>query len=207
MLVVVAPVLYDRNIQRSIETRAAGEFTQLQATIASGNTELAIRDLRDFVGRFGSSEPGRQARIILAEILLYEGQHAEAVEALGGLERDLDEPMGTAAARIRAAAHEAQGEVDEAVSLYLGIAEAARFDFQAREALGNAARVRLQAGDAADAAALYQRAVDTFEPDEAGRGYYEMWLAEARARAESGGAVAAPAAAETMPVSGDSAGG
>ena len=197
LIVLVAVVLYYVNVQRAIENQAAERFTQLQATIASGNTQLAIRDLQTFVDRFGSTESGQQGRLILGEILLREGQAPQAVDALGDLADDPEDATGTAAARIKAAAYEAMGQQDEAVSLYVRIAGAARFDYQAREALADAARVRLQNGDADAAAALYGRVLDTFAADDPGRGYYEMWLAEARARADQPGT--APAAAETTP--------
>lgn len=189
---LVAGVIYYVNVQRGIETEAAARFTQLQGTIASGNTQLAMRDLQAFVDRFGGSEAGRQARLLLAEIQLDEGEPSAAIQTLGDLADDLDTPRGAAAGRLQAAAHEALGEADEAVDLYLDMAAEARFTFQRREALADAARVRLQNGDPDDAARLYQRLVDTFDEDEAERGYYEMWLAEAQAAARSG--AAAPAA-------------
>lgn len=184
LIVLVAGVLYYVNAQRAIETQAAARFTELQATIASGNTQLAIRDLQTFVDRFGSTEAGQQARLVLGEILLGQGQAPQAVQALGDLADDPEDATGTAAARIKAAAYEAMGEHDQAVALYVRIADAARFDYQAREALADAARVRLQNGNAAAAADLYRRVLDTFDADDPGRGYFEMWLAEARARAE-----------------------
>ena len=196
LAVLVAGVLYYVNYQRTLENQAAARFTELQGTIASGNTQLALRDLQAFVDRFGSTDAGAQARVILGDILVQQGQPDEAVGVLQDMADDAGDPLGVAAARIKAAAHEALGEHDQAVSIYVRIADAARFPFQAREALADAARVRLQNGDADAAADLYQRVVNTFEDDDAGRGYYEMWLAEARARAAAGGA-AAPVVQDT----------
>lgn len=204
VIVGAAVVLYYVNYQRTIENQAAARLTELQGTIASGNVQLALRDLQAFVNRFGSTEAGAQARLVLAELLLEQDQAPQVADALGALPDNLDDPLGIPAARLQAAAFEATGESDRAVDLYLRIADAARFEYEAREALTDAARVRLQNGNAEAAADLYERIVDTFEADEQGRGYYEMWLAEARAQSAEGGEAgpvtpdtAAAAAAET----------
>ncbi len=169
-----------------VEAEATQRLTQVQQSVMSGNAELAIRDLQNYLDRFGSTETANQARLILAGLLLNEERGEEAIEALGSLPDDLDGPFGVAAARLEAAAYEEAGRVDEAVDAYTRIADRARFDFQRREALADAARVRMQNGDPARAANLYEDVLDTFEPQEQGRAYYEMWLAEAKAQAEQG---------------------
>lgn len=174
--------------QNQVEAAASQRLTEVQQSVMSGNTQLAIRDLRTYLDRFGGTETANQARLMLASILIDQDQAQEATEALGDLPGDLDEPFGLAAARLEAAAHEELGNIDQAVSTYLRIADRARFDYQRREALADAARVRLQEGQADQAAGLYERVLETFGEDEAGRGYYELWLAEARAQAEEGGA-------------------
>lgn len=195
-IVLVAGVLYYVNYQRTLEQQAAVRFAEIQGTVAAGNVPLAIRDLQTFIGRFGSAEAGEQARIVLAELLLQENQPQQAIDALGNLDRDLDDPLGIAAAQVKAAAFEAADRHDDAVALYQRLADAARFDFQAREALANAARVRLQNDDPEAAIDLYERVLATFEEDDPGRGYYEMWLAEAQARATD---APVPPAAESAP--------
>ena len=95
-----------------------------------------------------------------------------------------------AAARLEAAAFENLGQADNAVTEYRRIADNARFSYQRREALADAARVRMQTGDPQAAIPLYEQILATFKPDEPGRQYYVMWLAEARAQAH--GAPAAP---------------
>lgn len=172
--------------QRQLETQAATRLNAVHQSVASGNTQLAIRDLQAYLDRFGGTKTADQARLLLAGILLGEDQGAQALEALGDLPEDTDEPFGLAAARLQAAAYEATGEADQAVSVYQRIASNARFPYQRREALADAARVRLQNGEPDAAVRLYRQVVDSFEADEQGRGYYEMWLAEAHAQASNG---------------------
>ena len=196
LAVLVIGGVYYVNSQRQLEAEAATQFTQVQQSVASGNTQLAIRDLQNYLNTFGGTEASRPARLILADLLLSQDQPAEAADALGNLANDLEEPFGLAGARLLAAAREEMGQVDQAVAIYRRIAENARFSYQRREALADAARVRLQNGDADAAAALYQEVVGTFGEQETGRGYYEMWLAEAQAQAQEGSG-AAPVVADT----------
>ena len=183
--------------QRSLERTAQTRLSQVQQTAASGNLPLAIRDLQSYLDTFGGTQAADQARIILADLLIAQEQPEAAIEALGNLPRRLDAPFGLAAARIRAAALELMDRYDDAIQAYVDIASNARFPYQQREALADAARVQLQHGDPDAAVDLFDRVLETFEEGQTGRGYYEMLLAEARARARSGqGTTTVPAPPE-----------
>lgn len=186
--------------KRQTEREAAARFNAVQQTLASGNVQLAIRDLQSYLQRFGETESGSQARILLAGILLEQDRPQEAMEALGRLPRDLERPYGLAAARLQAAAQEESGDHDAAADNYVRIADEARFEFERREALADAARVHLQAGQPDRAADLFDRVVQSFDEGEQGRGYYEMWLAEAQAQAREPTRAAPPRADTTAGV-------
>lgn len=189
LAILVALGLYWINAQRQLEQQAAARLAEVQQSVVSGNVQLAIRDLQTYLDTFGGTEAAQPARLLLADVLLGEGRAEEAVEALGDLPEDLEEPLGIPAARLLAAAQEELGNIDRAVEIHREIAGSARFPFERREALADAARVRLQNGNPEAAADLYQEVVDTFQEEQAPqRGYYEMWLAEARAQAEEGAA-------------------
>lgn len=180
--------------QRQVESTAQTRLAQVQQTVASGNLQLAVRDLESFLQRFDGTEAADQARLILSDVHMAQEQPEQAIDALGGLPDRLDAPFGIAAARLEAAALERLERYDDAVEAYLDIAANARFPFQRREALGDAGRVELQHGEPQEAVDLFDRVLETFEEDENGRGYYEMWLAEAEARVQSGqGSTTVPA--------------
>ncbi len=194
--------------QRRLEANAEVRLAQVQQSVASGNAQLAIRDLRSYLATFGSTDAADQARLLLADVLINQDSANAAIEALGRLPQQLDRPFGLAAARLEAAALEGVQRYDEAIQAYRQVARNARFPYQRREALADAARLELQHGQPSEAAALFQQVVDTFDSDEAGKGYYEMWLAEARARARTGqGPTDPPAepAATAAPIPVDSA--
>jgi predicted negative regulator of RcsB-dependent stress response len=200
LIVVIAAGLYYWESQRRVEAEAATRLTEVQQTVMTGNAPLAIRDLQTYLNTFGGTSAAREARIMLADLLLTQERPQDAITALGRLPRDLDEPVGIAAAQILAAAQESMGDHDAALDTYQRIARNARFQFQRREALSDAARLALDTGRADLAADLYDRLIQTFEAEDPSRGYYEMWRAEALARAARGvgtaPAVPAPDAAE-----------
>lgn len=180
--------------QRSLEATAQTRLAQVQQTVASGNAQLAIRDLQSYLDTFGGTDAADQARLMLADLLIGQDQPQQAIDALGDLPERMDAPFGLPAARLEAAALERLDRHDDAIRAYERIAANARFPFQRREALADAARLQLQYGDPQQAVDLLQRTVATFNDDEPGQGYFEMWLAEAQARVRSGqGTTDAPA--------------
>lgn len=194
LAILVLAGVYYVDSQRRVEQEAAARLTELHQTIQTGNVPLAIRDLQTYLSTFGGTRAAREARLLLADLLLDQDRPADAVQALGRMPRSLDDPLGLAAAQLMAAAHEDLGQHAEAIEVYESIARDARFEFQRREALAAAARLALETGRAEQATDLYGRLVQTFEEGEPGRSYFEMWRSEAAARAATGAAPAAQAA-------------
>lgn len=201
LTVVILAGLYYWESQRRVEAEAVTRLTEVQQTVMTGNVPLAIRDLQAYLSTFSGTRAAREARIMLADLLLAQERHQDAIQALGRLPHDLDEPVGIAAAQILAAAQEGVGDDDAALETYQRIARDARFQFQRRNALSDAARVALDTGRPDLAADLYERLIQTFEAGDQSRSYYEMWRAEAQARAARGAgttpAVPAPGAPAT----------
>jgi tetratricopeptide (TPR) repeat protein len=172
--------------------QAAEQLTQVRAVALSGNTQLAIRDLERYVARFDGTPPAAEARLLLARSYLQAGQPQRAIEAVRGQARELDNVMGVNAAFLLAAAHEAAQESQRAEEVYLRIADSAEFLFQKQEALDNAARLRLDRGDAAGAAELYDRILALTPETDGSRQVYELRAAEARAAAGAAAPVTSP---------------
>jgi predicted negative regulator of RcsB-dependent stress response len=143
LAVVILAGLYYWDSQRRVEAEAATRLTEVQQTVMTGNVPLAIRDLQAYLSTFSGTRAAREARIMLADLLLTQERHQDAIAALGRLPRDLDEPVGIAAAQLLAAAQEGMGDNDAALETYQRIARDARFQFQRRDALSDAARLAL----------------------------------------------------------------
>lgn len=176
---------YVRNFQATARAAAETRFVAVQQTVASGNTALAIRDLEAFLATHGRTDVADEARILLAQSYLAEGQPQKAIEAIDELASSIGKGLGTTAALLKAAALEADGRTDEAEALYLRVADRARYDYERMEALEAAARIRMDRGDAAGASELYDRLVALADDGSAEKAVYQMRLAEAKARAQN----------------------
>jgi hypothetical protein len=182
ILVIAAAVLYMRHYRSVLQARAGGELNQIRQIATAGNLPLALRQLKPFVSTFGSTRAGKEGRVLLAQTLLDQGSASDAVPVAQPLASDLDDPLGVPAAFLLGAAYEASGKHDQAEATYLRVADKGRFEYQRRDALEAAARLKFQDNDAAGAAALYQRILKGMPDTASIRQVFEMRLAEAQAR-------------------------
>lgn len=190
IVLALATGVYYRNSRAAISTRATAELATLRQAVASGNRAVAIQDLQTFIGRFGGTPAAAEARLLLGQLQLEEGNADQAIQTLSSVADDLDHPLGASAAFLVGAAHEAANRSGDAERVYLRIADGAQFPYQRQDALDAAARIRLDRGDFAGAVALYDRLLGMLPEDAPERALYEMRRAEAQAR--TGGAAATP---------------
>ncbi|HUF49198.1 MAG TPA: tetratricopeptide repeat protein [Longimicrobiales bacterium] len=191
-VVMIAAVLFVMN-RRQTAQESVAQLTQVRAVAMSGNTELAIRDLQQFIDRYGSTPAAGEARLLLSAAYLEAGQQQNAINTVSRLVGNLDRNAGVNAAMLTAAAHEAAGEGRRAEEVLLRVAEDARFLYQRQDALDNVGRLRLQRNDAAGAVQIYERLVGMTSEGAAERQVYELRLGEATALAAAG---ATPAGSE-----------
>jgi predicted negative regulator of RcsB-dependent stress response len=185
-LILVVGFIYVRTSGSARRDAAARELSRVRATMQTGNVQLAQQDLEGFVRRFGGTEAGAEAKIMLAQVYLQSKQAPKAIETVQSLAGNVDSPAGFTAAMLLAAAYEESKQFDQADRTYLRIADDAQFDFQQREALDRAARVRAEQGNTAGAIQLYERIIQSFgdEPPAESLGdldVFKMRLAELKA--------------------------
>ena len=185
VVVLIVGVFYYRSYRSALEDRATNELTQVRQIAAAGNLPLATRQLRQFVARYSNTRAGSEGRVLLGQMLLEQGQAKEAVPVIQPLASDLEDPLGPSAAFLLGAAYESENNLKQAEATYLRIADNVRFEFQKRDALEDAARLKLQSSDPAGAAALYERILKAIPDTAVGRPVYEMRLAEAQAAAQA----------------------
>ena len=82
------------------------------------------------------------------------------------------------AAALLAASLEEDGQWSEAEEIYLRIADRSDLDFQIRDALSAAARIRKDQGDVDGAITLYEQLLEDLEETDPQRGQYEMRITE-----------------------------
>jgi predicted negative regulator of RcsB-dependent stress response len=198
--VVVIGVLYFMASRQTQRAQAATQLTQVRAVSLSGNSQLAIRELEQYLARFGGTPAADEARLMLGRAYLDAGQTAQALEDIQPLRGDLGSGLGVNAALLAATAHELSQEPHRAEEIYLSLADEADYLFQRQDALDNTARIRLQRGDAAGAVEMYQRLLDITPLNNTERPIFELRLGEAQALAAIGGTTNAAVPPTSAPV-------
>jgi len=178
LILAVAGGIYYANYRTGLSQQAGNQLEQIHQTIALQDREGAKSELATFLQRFDGTAYAGEARLLLGELYLEtdDAQQALAVlEPLAGSPRD---PLELQAASLLAAAYEQEGRWEDAEETYLTIADRSELDFQVRDALEAAARIRADRGDAEGAMALYERILEDLPEDAQNRGFYQMRLAE-----------------------------
>ena len=182
-VVVIAGAFYYYNYRGTLQEQAVAQFEQVQTTAATGSREEAEAQLYQYLERFEGTVYALEARLTLGQLLLENDDYDRAIEALAPAVREMDnQPIGIQAGFLMAAAYEEAGRVEDAERLFLRIADTSELNFQIREALSGAARLREGEGDYAGAAQLYEDVLGTMEDGDPTRAYWEMRLAEASAQ-------------------------
>ena len=178
----VAATVYYLNFSEAREDQGTIELEQIHQVVGLVSTEETLAELNRFLERFENASSAAEARLLLGQVHLENGNVQAAIDVLQPLRGRLGEPVALQAGFLLAAAYEQQGSWDEAVETYLDIAAETDLGFQLRNALSDASRVRAAQGRYADAQALLEDLLDELGETDLGRGIIEMRLAEMRAR-------------------------
>jgi predicted negative regulator of RcsB-dependent stress response len=178
-VLLVGGGLYYWNQRAEQRQRASIELQAIQQTLPFTEPQEAEGELRQFLARYGGTPLANEARLVLAELLLQEGDPEGAVEVLSEAAPSFRDPLRLQATILLAVALEQAEEWERAAEVYEALAQRAEFAFQRQEASEGLARSYLSLGDTAAAADAYRRLLAELDPDEeTERGYYEMRLAE-----------------------------
>lgn len=172
-----------------LDQRAAARLTEVRQTAASGNVPLAVRDLQQFIQRFGGTHSGTAARLLLGQLQLEQDKPRDAVQTLTGFSA-ADPMLNASRLLLLGAAYEQAGDTARAVETYESVGNSDVFAYQRREALENAARLQMQAGKPAAAGRIYGQLVQMADDEPSRQSVYLM--REAEADAAAGAAAPAP---------------
>jgi predicted negative regulator of RcsB-dependent stress response len=183
VVILVAGALYVQRVRENRIQQAVAQLEQVQQAVAYGEREAAKASLNQYLATFDGTPYALEARLVLGQVYLEEGDAAAAVETLAPAVREMDSaPIGLQAAFLLAAAYEDMGRPEEAERTFLRIANTAEMTFQIREALAGAARIRVGQGNFAGAVELYEDVLRGMDENDQERSYWEMKLQEATAR-------------------------
>ena len=178
LAIILVLVVYYVGFRSTMEVQATNELDQIQQTIALGDVDAARGRIGQFLDRYGNTPSAGEARMMLGQLHLEVGDADLAVEVLAPMARDLTNPLNVQAAFLLAAAYEDQGRFEDGEDLYMRIANRADLDFQVRDALTGAARMRTLLGNYSGALNLMQEIHAGMESGDPDRAEVEMRIAE-----------------------------
>jgi predicted negative regulator of RcsB-dependent stress response len=177
-VLAVAAGIYYRNYRSTLVQQAANQLEQIQQSVALQDTQGAKDQLVVFLDRFGGTPYAGEARMLLGELYLRSNDAQQAIAVLEPMASSPRDPLELQAASLLGVAYEQEKRWADAEATYLRVADRSELDFQVRDALAAAARIRQQQGNDAGAAELYRRILAGMDADAQDRGIYEMRLAE-----------------------------
>ena len=174
----IAGAVYYNGYRETLVEQAAEQIESVHQSIMLQDTEGAKNELITFLERFSGTVYEGEARLLLGDLYLQSADPQQARQVLEPLGSSPRAPIEFQGAALLGAAYEEEGRLDDAEATYLRIADRSELDFQVRNALSSAARIKVSQGDGEGAIQLYQRALDTFEANEPARGIYELRIQE-----------------------------
>lgn len=176
--ILIAGAIYYRNYRGQLNQQATEQLEVIYQSIAINDTEGAKADLATFLDRFGGTAYEGEARLMLGELYLETSDPEQAIAVLEPIGASPSEPIELQAATLLAAAYEQEERWADAENVYLAIADRSELDFQVRDALASAARIRADQGDGPGAIELYERLLAGLDENAPERGQYEMRIQE-----------------------------
>jgi predicted negative regulator of RcsB-dependent stress response len=178
VVIAIAAVMYYGNYRQALARQAANELEIVHQSVSLGDVEGAKNELVVYLERFGGTAYAGEARMLLGELYLTTEDPQQALAVLEPMAASPRDPLELQAASLLGAAYEQEERWADAEATYLRIADRSDLNFQIRDALAAAARIRATRGDRAGAAQLYRRVLGVLDEADPNRGYYEMRLAE-----------------------------
>ena len=145
---------------RRSETIASRQLQGARYAFDNQNLPLAASELARIVENYSGTNAASEARLVLAQVRLLQGQPQQAVDLLRDFAPGAGAGFRAQAYGLLGAAHENLGRAREAAEAYQTGSERARMDFLKAQMLSDAGRAWVAAGDTAKAIAAYRRIVD-----------------------------------------------
>lgn len=177
--------IYYMNYRANHNLEAVQQLEVVHQSVSLRDTEGAKDDLVTFLERYGDTPYEGEARLLLGQLYLEGGDYQQAQAVLDPLGSSPRSPIELQAAALLGVSYEQDGRWVDAEAVYLSIADRSDLDFQVRDALAAAARIRGTQGDADGAIELYERVLGGLEDNSPERGLYEMRIEELRTGANT----------------------
>jgi outer membrane PBP1 activator LpoA protein len=153
---VAAAVYMWRRSEAIKEERAEQALVGAAQTFAAGNLPLAQTDLQRLVARYGGTNAGTQARLLLAQILFDQQQVDSGLKVLENVGSGRGGAFAASVHALRGVGLEQASKPAEAAAEFERAASAARGDAERDAFRADAARAYALAGDKDKAAAIWR---------------------------------------------------
>jgi predicted negative regulator of RcsB-dependent stress response len=164
---------------------AAGERLMALGANPAVMTATGTRELEQFIRQYGDTPEADEARLMLGQSLMEQGQGRRAIPHLQRV-ADGDGRLAAQASMMLGSTHSQLGDRAAAIRAYQQAAEKAQMKFQRFEALGQAAVQHEAGGNWKAAADIYRGLLDDSEKGSQQATIIEMRMTEALARVGTG---------------------
>jgi len=152
---------------RRSEAIAGRQLQGARYAFDNQNLPLAASELARIVENYSGTNAAAEARLVLAQVRLQQGQPQQAVDLLRDFAPSASATFRAQAYGLLGAAYENLGRPREAAEAYQTGSERARMDFLKAQMLSDAGRAWAAAGDTAKAIVVYRRIVDELPKESA----------------------------------------
>ena len=157
MVVGAGLFIWNLSTQRRSEEIASRDLQGARFAFENQNLPLAASELAKVVENYSGTNAAAEARLLLANVRLLQGQPQQAVAVMKDYAPGAGSAYRAQAYGLLAGAFENMGRFREAGEAYENASAAARLDFMKAQFLADAGRAWTVAGDTAKAVADYQR--------------------------------------------------
>jgi len=163
-VIVIAAGLFVWHLSTSRRTEeiASRELQGARFAFENQNMPLAASELAKVVENYDGTNAAEEARLLLANVRLLQGQPQQAVAVLQTWAAGAGQAFRSQAYGLLGAANENLGRFRDAAQAYEKASEAGRLDFQRAQFLSDAGRAWTSAADTSRAVAAYRRLVKDF---------------------------------------------
>jgi predicted negative regulator of RcsB-dependent stress response len=151
LLVIAGGVWFYRQSNARQAESAQTSLSEAESAVASGNLPLAQSDLEKLIQRYGSTNAGRQAHVLLAQVHYDKGEYQQGIAELKPVTEDKDAYTASAGMNLTAAGLEQSGKFPDAAAMYQKAAEKAPYKTDHDVYMASAARALTSAGKVAEA--------------------------------------------------------
>lgn len=178
IVVIAGGTLYYLSQRSQQLEEAATQLESIQQVAATAPVPEAAAEIESYLVRFGGTPYGIEARLLLAELHLQNGNPTPAIETLLEVAPAYGGSLELQATSLLAVAYEEAERWDDAQAVYEELMDRSEFSFQRREAGEGLARVLLAEGDSAAAAEEFRALIELEDEESPLRSYFQMRLAE-----------------------------